>query len=171
MALEAITLYKLITLYMLDKVDFPLTNATVIGFFSEKGYTDYATVLTVLSVLEDDGLVDVESNRSNTSYTINDNGREMLGFFGNKISDDIKKEINDYLTANRYELKQAANIVSEYYKTTSGDYAVHCYVKENNSTLMDFTISVPDESIADGMCDKWKSASQDIYDYVFHKLM
>ena len=43
MALEAITLYKLITLYMLNKVDFPLTNATVMGFFVDSGYTDYTT--------------------------------------------------------------------------------------------------------------------------------
>ena len=63
MALEAITLYKLITLYMLNKVDFPLTNATVMGFFVDSGYTDYTTVLTVIGILQEDKLIEVENNR------------------------------------------------------------------------------------------------------------
>lgn len=171
MALEAVTLYKLMTLYMLDKVDFPLPNATVMGFFVNGGYTDYPTVLTVIDVLQEDELINVESNRSNTSYKIADAGREMLSYFGNKISDEIKNEIDTYLKANRYELKQAANIISEFYRTTNGDYAVHCCVKENNSNLLDLTVTVPDEEIADSMCGKWKQASQDIYEFIFKKLL
>ncbi len=171
MALEAITLYKLITLYMLDKVDFPLTNATVMGFFIDAGYTDYPTVLTVISILQDDGLIEAENNRSNTSYKITVQGKEMLDYFGNKISDGIKEEVSGYLKANRYELKQTANVISEYYRTTNSDYAVHCCIKENNYSLIDLTVTVPDEELANSMCDRWKAASQDIYEYTMHKLM
>ena len=171
MALEANTLYKLITLYMLDKVDFPLTNATVMGFFVDSGYTDYTTVLTVIGILQEDKLIEVENNRSNTSYKITDQGSEMLEYFGNKISDEIKKEVSNYLKANRYELKQTANVISEFYRTTNSDYAVHCCIKENNYSLIDLTVTVPDEEIANDMCDKWKSASQDIYEYIMRKLM
>lgn len=171
MAIESITLYKLLTLYMLDRVDFPLSNATITGFVLETGYTDFATIQQVLGIIQDDGLIDVESSRSNTSYTLTEQGREMLSYFGNKISDEIKKEVNDYLTKNKYELKQAANIVSEYYKTTQGDYAVHCCIKENGSSLIDLTVSVPDETTADFMCSKWKDSSQSIYEYIIKQLM
>ena len=34
---ESLTLYKLIVLYMLEKVDFPLTNAQISGFILDKG--------------------------------------------------------------------------------------------------------------------------------------
>ena len=98
-------------------------------------------------------------------------GKEMLGYFGNKISDEIKKEVNEYLTKNKYELKQAANIISEYYRTTQGDYAVHCCIKENGSSLIDLTVSVPDEDTADYMCGKWKDSSQSIYEYIIKQLM
>ena len=171
MAVESITLYKLIILYMLDRVDFPLSNATITGFVLETGYTDFATIQQVLGIIQDDGLINVESSRSSTSYTLTEQGKEMLNFFGNKISDEIKKEINEYLTTNRYELKQAASIVSEYYRTTQGDYAVHCCIKENGSSLIDLTISIPDEDTADYMCGKWKGASQSIYEYIIKQLM
>lgn len=171
MAVESITLYKLIVLYMLDRVDFPLSNATITGFVLETGYTDFATIQQVLGIIQDDGLINVESSRSSTSYTLTEQGKEMLGFFGNKISDEIKKEINEYLSANKYELKQAANIISEYYRTTQGDYAVHCCIKENGSSLIDLTVSIPDEDTADYMCGKWKDASQSIYEYIVKQLM
>ena len=38
---ETFTLYKLIVLFMLQKVDFPLTNAQISGFILDKGYTNY----------------------------------------------------------------------------------------------------------------------------------
>lgn len=40
MAVESITLYKLIILYMLDRVSFPLSNNAITGFILETGYTD-----------------------------------------------------------------------------------------------------------------------------------
>lgn len=41
---EPFTLYKLIVLYMLEKVDFPLSNTQISDFFLEKEYTNYFTV-------------------------------------------------------------------------------------------------------------------------------
>jgi DNA-binding PadR family transcriptional regulator len=156
---------------MLDRVDFPLTNATITGFVLETGYTDFATIQLVLSIIQDDGLINVESSRSCTSYTLTTQGKEMLQYFGNKIPDNIKKDVNEYLTVNKYELKQAANIISEYYRTTNGEYAVHCCIKENGSSLIDLTMSVPDEELADHMCGKWKASSQSIYEYIIKQLM
>ena len=156
---------------MLDRVDFPLSNNTISGFILETGYTDFATIQQVLGIIQDDGLINVESSRSNTCYTLTESGREMLEYFGGKISDEIKKEVNDYLTRNRYELKQAANVISEYYRTTSGDYSVHCCIKENNSSIIDLPLSVPDEEVADVMCGNWKEKSQEIYEFVMKNMI
>ena len=48
---EAFTLYKLIILYMLDKVDFPLTNSQISEFVLDKGYTSrlFLNLRTVVS--------------------------------------------------------------------------------------------------------------------------
>ena len=39
MSLEAETLYKLIIMHMLNKVEFPLTNSQISQFFLENEYT------------------------------------------------------------------------------------------------------------------------------------
>ena len=48
---DALTLYKLIILYMLDRVDFPLTNSQISEFILDKGYTDYFKLQQAISEL------------------------------------------------------------------------------------------------------------------------
>uniref|UniRef100_UPI003FEF21EC DUF4364 family protein n=1 Tax=Lachnospira sp. TaxID=2049031 RepID=UPI003FEF21EC len=56
---EATTLYKLMVLYMLSKVNFPLSNSQIADFMLDKHYTTYFTLQEVLSSLADDGFVNV----------------------------------------------------------------------------------------------------------------
>ena len=48
---ETFTLYKLIVLYMLSKVNFPLTNAQISDFILNKGYTTYFKLQQAISEL------------------------------------------------------------------------------------------------------------------------
>ena len=57
MLTEPMTLYKLMNLYMLKQVNFPLTNAQLTSFFTEHDYTTYFTLQQALGELEDAGLV------------------------------------------------------------------------------------------------------------------
>ena len=85
MLTEPMTLYKLMSLYMLKQVNFPLTNAQLTGFFTEHDYTTYFTLQQALGELEDAGLVRKESSHNSTRYEITREGEETLNFFG-KIS-------------------------------------------------------------------------------------
>ena len=51
MTQEPLTLYKLIVLYMLDQVDFPLTGAQVSDFILTKEYTSFLTLQQAISEL------------------------------------------------------------------------------------------------------------------------
>ena len=61
---DTFTLYKLIILYMLDKVSFPLSNAQLSEFILEKEYTDYFTVQTALSELNETGFLRMSTVRN-----------------------------------------------------------------------------------------------------------
>ena len=54
---ETFTLYKLIVLYMLDRVDFPLTTSQISEFILDKGYTTYFRLQSALAELTDSGLL------------------------------------------------------------------------------------------------------------------
>lgn len=171
MNMDTTTLYKLMVLYMLNKVNFPLSNGQISEFVLKHQYTNYVTLQEIIDTLVTDNFISVLTYRSSTQYKLTPEGMETISFFANKISPAIREDIDNYLKENSYELKCETNTISDYYRNTDGEYTVHCQVKEGSHTLIEVNLSVPLESQADAMCGKWKDASQEIYDLIMHKLL
>lgn len=170
MAEDSLTLYKLIVLYMLDRVNFPLTKAQVFDFILEKEYTTFIPLQQAISELIGSDMVKAKSIRNRTHLEITDEGRETLGFFSNRIGAEIREDIDRYFKDNLFELKNEVSILSTYYKSTSGEYEANLCIKEKNINLLNITLSVPSEEMAASICDKWETANQDIYTFMIEKL-
>ena len=53
MITEPLTLYKLMILYLLKSINYPLTNNQLSAFFLDYEYTTYFTLQQAISALED----------------------------------------------------------------------------------------------------------------------
>lgn len=84
MLTEPMTLYKLMNLYMLKQVNFPLSNAQLTSFFTEHEYTTYFTLQQALNELEEAGLIHKEASHSSTRYEITKEGEGNLKLFRQK---------------------------------------------------------------------------------------
>ena len=171
MLAEPMTLYKLMNLYMLHQVNFPLTNAQLSNFFLDREYTTYVTLQQALNELLDAGLVKKETMRNSSRYEITKEGEETLEFFGKNISPAIVSDMDEYLKQNRFRMRNEVGLISDFYKSTNQDYIVHCEVREGKAVLVNLDISVPDKEQAEIMCNHWKDRSQEIYAYVMKSLM
>ncbi len=171
MSLEPLTLYKLMTLYMLNKVNFPLTNTQISGFFLDKEYTSYFVFQQVISELLDSNLITSEVVRNTSYYRITDDGIETIELFTSKIPVAIIDDIDIFLIDNKYELRNQVGTLADYYKSTNQDYVVNCQIKEGQSTLIDLSISVPSEDVAEDMCNNWQNTSQELYETIMKMLM
>lgn len=171
MSLEPLTLYKLMTLYMLNKVNFPLTKNQLLDFFLTKDYTNYFTYLQVLNELDESKLINIETVRQNSYYKINADGAETIELFVKKIPVSIIDDMDIFLVENKYELRNEVSTLSDYYKSTNQDYIVNCRIIEGSSTLIDMNLSVPSEDVAEMMCNNWRASSQEIYSNVMKTLM
>lgn len=160
---ESLTLYKLIVLYMLDKVAFPLTQSQISEFILNKGYTNYLTLQQVISELAETNLITAHTTLNRTQLTITKEGKDSLGYFKGRISDVIKKEILDYFKENSMELKNEVSVVSNYYKTVNGEYEAVLDAKDGNTTLVEIKLSVPTPQIAAAICDNWSKKNQEVY--------
>lgn len=167
---DPLTIYKLIVLYMLERVDFPLTNAQVCDYILGKGYTNYFTLQKAISELIDADMIKPRSIRNRTHLELTVDGRQTLEFFKNRLSSQIRNDIDAYFKENSFELKNDVSIVSNYYKSTSGEYEANLIVKEKNINLVNLTLSVPTEEIAASICDKWERESQEVYKFIVEKL-
>lgn len=168
---EPFTLYKLIVLYMLQKVDFPLTNAQISEFILDRGYTTYFTLQSVLSELSESEMVHQETIRNTSYYTLTDAGAEALHYFQNRVSKMIRDDIDKYIADKKMELRDEVSVIADYYKNTADEYSVRCIVKEKYANPIDLTITVPDEAQAKIVCRNWKRNCQKIYENVMKELL
>lgn len=167
---DPLTLYKLIILYMLNRVTFPMTNAQISDFILEKEYTNFLTLQQVISELTDAGMISTQSIRNRTHLAITDEGRETLSFFENRISDAIKNDIDTYFREKEFTLRNEVSVLGDYYKSTSGEYEAHLVAKDRDINLVDITLSVPVEEVAAAICDNWQKKNQEIYKYLIQEL-
>ena len=170
MSQEPLTLYKLIVLYMLNRVTFPMTKSQVGDFILEKEYTNFLTLQQAIADLIDAELITAKSIRNRTHLAITDEGKETLSFFENRISDSIKEEIDSFFQENEMEMRDEVSILADYYKSTSGEYESHLVAKEKGVRIVDITLSVPDEETAAAICDNWQKKNQAVYQYLIEQL-
>ncbi|MBQ2802276.1 MAG: DUF4364 family protein [Lachnospiraceae bacterium] len=167
---DPLTLYKLIILYMLNRVTFPLTTAQISDFILEKEYTNFLTLQQVINELTDAGMISTQSIRNRTHLAITEEGRQTLSFFGNRINDAIKSDIDTYFREKEFTLRNEVSVLGDYYKSTSGEYEAHLVAKDRGINLVDITLSVPVEEVAASICDNWQKKNQEIYKFLIQEL-
>lgn len=167
---DALTLYKLIILYMLDKVDFPLTNSQVSEFILDKGYTDYFKLQQAISELKDAEFISVKTIRNSSHYMITEAGRETLSYFGKNISEAIRQEIDSFMADHKYKLRSENETLADYWKEHNDLYIARCMIKEKGQPILDIQLSVPNKDQAVTICDNWRSKNSEIYEYLVKTL-
>lgn len=167
---DSLTFYKLIILYMLNRAAFPITKAQVADFVLEQGYMDFFTLQKVFAELSDSDMLLAKSVRNRTHLAITEEGRETLYYFQSRISSSTKEKINNFFKENEMEMRNEVSVLSDYYKSTSGEYEAHLTAKERGVCLVDITLSVPDEETAASICDNWQKKNQTVYQQLIERL-
>lgn len=168
---EPKTLYKLMNLYMLKQVDFPLTNAQLTDFFLAHEYTSYFNLQQVLNELLEAGLIRMHSSHNSTRYEITREGEETLEFFGKNISPAIVSDMDRYLQENRFRIRSEAGVLSDYYKSSNQDYVVRLELREGKNSILELNLSVPERRQAEAMCARWEKKSPEVYSFLMKTLM
>lgn len=168
---EVHTLYKLILLYLLNRVEIPLTNGQICAFVAEEQYTDYFTVQETLADMVESKLLETEIVRNSTFYHLTESGKETLSYFKDDISTAIRKDIEAYLKENKMKLRDENAVLADYRNLEEGGFQVKLQIKEKESFIVDMALTVPDERQAILMCDNWKKKSSEVYRQLMKELM
>lgn len=168
---DTFMLYKLMILYILSRVNFPLTNAQLTAFILEKEYTNYFNIQRAISELIDDTYISTKTIRNSSLYRITDSGTETLLLFDNMISSGIREDIETYLQQNKYELQEAVSTPADFYQVKKGEFAAHLSVIERDTPIIDLTLVVTTEEEASKLCNNWREKSSDVYSYLMSVLL
>lgn len=168
---EAFTIYKLIILYTLNRVNSPLTLGLISDYITEHGYTNYFNVQNAFAELLDAELISCSKTYNTSYYQITDTGRETLELFGSSLSHEIQQEIDLYLKKNNHKIIDRIAVLSDYTLLDNGEYIASCSLTENKHTLFGITISVPTEEDALKICSNWRGKCDELYTIAVKNLL
>ena len=171
MASNAMTLYKLMILYMLNSSNYPLTNARISEFMLQKGYATYFNLQTALSELSETGLIVSENTMNSSFFKSTEEGKRTLELLSNDINHSIKTEIKSFLSDNFKTIKSDLSAPANYKASGSGDYIVNLNINEYRTNLLSLSMSVPAENIAEKICSEWSKKCDDVYALLFNSLV
>lgn len=167
----SITIYKLIILYTLSKVEAPLPPGIISDYITSHEYTNYFTLQNAFGELLEADLIREESTYHLTYYTLTDPGRETLALFGTPLSANIRKEIDEYLLERKYQIIDDISLVSDYHRTKDGTYLASCIIREQNHILLRLELDVMTETDAIKICENWKAESEFLYQSAIQRLL
>ncbi len=168
---EPNTIYKLIVLYMLDKVQIPLTNRIISEYVLGKEYTNYFNLQTAFTELLDEQMIAIDMTYKTTYYHLTDKGKETLTLFQSQLSPEIRDEIEHFLKENHYSIIEEVGTFTDYRVLPTGDYESTCALKENGHTLMELKITTSSEDEAAKICASFSEKNESIYQDLIQHLL
>ncbi len=160
---EPNTLYRVMILYMLNRVEHPLTATQITDFILEKEYTNYFTVQETLNDLVSSELISRKATYNNTLCRLTDEGRKTLGFFSDKVSPEIKEEIDAYFAEHKIRLRQETSVYADYYRSAGSGWDVRCNIKNGDISVLDLTLHVQTEEQARSVCTNWSRENEEVF--------
>lgn len=166
--------HKLLILYLIDSMEIPLSYNRISDFILDVGYMDYITLITCLSDMEESSYLEKTIEGTSSRYSITENGRKALEFFGKRIPTVIKTGIKEYIAKNKNHIKRDYEIIANYFEEIQEDgsfeYIVKCGTYENDMMLMELNISVVSKDQAKLICKNWKKNVSSIYTNIIKEI-
>ncbi|MEI3412544.1 MAG: DUF4364 family protein [Blautia sp.] len=165
------TVYKLIILYMLRNSSTPVTNSEISQFILDREYTNYFHLQQALSELEETELIEKRTISNTSYYYLTDDGKNTLTYFENDISQDIRREVLQYLAERGNSAKSQVKATADYYINNQEEYVVHCQLLQKGSSVIDLSLVAPSLNAAKAMCKQWPNKYEEIYAKIMEGLL
>lgn len=165
---------KLIMLYILDKMEIPLTEYSIVDICTNKNewlnYMDCKEILWQL--LEVKFIYNAEPENRESRYQITYDGRSCLGHYFQRIPPSLREEISNFAKEERMNFKRNQEYVASYDKMDDGSYKATFQIKDGASStnILTLELKVAERSQAISACKKWKNFAPKTYGYLVDNL-
>lgn len=168
---------KLILLFIMDKMEIPLTQNNILDIITRKQWLNYMECIDILNQLLDKNFVykiqKEEASEEETKYAISYSGRECLSHFYTRIKLSLREDITSFAKENGLKFKRSQEYLSEYTKNEDGSYKVSLKIKEPliNPPLLEINLKAPNKSSAITACSKWSEKAPNVFEYLYDNII
>lgn len=174
---EQLVLDKLIMLFVIDKMEIPLTEDSILDICSVKNtwiqnYMDCKAIIH--NLVETKLLYKIGDEKEGKElFSLTYEGRECLSNLYRRIPLSMREEISAYLQANRLNVKSSQEYSATYSKNDDGSYNVELKIYEplNTKPMFILNIRAPSRQAANEAIHKWKLNAPSIYEVIYEKLI
>lgn len=169
------TIDKLILLYVLDKMEIPLTENSILEICSsQNNWVNWMDCKDLLSQLIDAKFVyKPNTDNDESRYNITVSGRGCLSQFYTKIPASLRDNIAKFAQENKMQFKRNQEYIAKSYKNEDGSYTVDLKILEPLTTEAIFTLSLKTDTRHNATlaCKKWRELAANVYEYVYGKII
>ena len=169
------TIQKLKLLFVLEKMEIPLTENNIIDLCtsSNSWFTYLDLKEAMFELLDVKFICENKIENEETRYSITFDGRNCLSHFYFRIPKDMRERITTYAQENRMNFKRSQEYVSEYSKNPDGTYSVTLKIKEPilTNTLLQLKLKAPNRASAVEATKRWTDKAPAIYENIYDNLL
>ena len=162
---------KIILLYMIEKINLPVSNLQITKLILENRFMNYFYLQQFLNELCESNLLSTELVDDKTYYGITPSGKQTLSYFVDLIHLGVKNRIDQTITNIRKNIRNEILVTADYTPKSENEFVVSCKVREDDFSLIDLEITVGTKSDARQICENWKQHSQSIYPEIIESLI
>ncbi len=169
------TVNKLTLLFILDKMEIPLTENSILDICSSRNsWLNYMECKEILNqLIETKFIYNTDPNDKESKYNITYEGRNCLSHFYAKIPQSIREDISEFTKQNRMIFKRSQEYVGDYFKNADGSHSVVLKIKEPliNQPMFEIKLKTSSRHAAINACKKWREKAPNIFEYITENII
>ncbi len=161
---------KVLILYILNKLDEPVTNDALLRLVlsvMDMNYFYFQQFL--LDLIEKRYIICFDMDKKNV-YQITDKGKQTLELTNDIIPGIIKLKVDTSFAKELHETAQKESIIAEFTPLGENEYTVTCKINENNNCIFEINVFAGSRDEAKKIVDNWKENAYKIYPEILHSL-
>ena len=169
------TISKLILLFILEKMEIPVTESTILDICTSRNdWINYMECKEIIYDLIQTNLIyKTDGKEREQKYNITYDGRDCLSHFYQRIPSAKRDEIALYVKENRAHYKRSQEYLSDYRKNNDGSYTVILKIQQQiaDEPLYELKILAPSRKSAIEACKKWTNIASSVYETTYESLI
>ncbi len=164
---------KLILLFVFDKMEIPLSSATIEEVCSQEN--DWISFMdckdTLSHLLGDQFVYELSSGGQKPFYSITPKGRVCLADFYVNIPKSLREDIVGFVRSNRVKYRKKQEYIADYYMNKDGTYTVFLKIIELAGAQLELKLTVPTRQIAKNIYKKWPDKAEVLFANIYDTLV
>lgn len=163
--------YKLLILYILYKVNKPITNDEFLQLVLSITDINYFYFQQFVLDLQEMKYITCYSKEEHDVYKITPEGIEALKLTGDMIPGIVKLKVDNNFKNELDDIENSVSVTAEYFLKSEKNYVVKCKIVENGETMFEINTFAGSSEKAKQIVDNWKNDAVNIYPKIINALL